>query len=376
MLRVAIIGCGKIADQHVEAIRRVADCEIVATCDRERLMAAQLAGRYAIPQQFGDAAEMLREAVPDVVHITTPPQSHHALGSACLAAGAHVYIEKPFAITEQETRSLIAQAERHGRRITAGHNYQFTRDMIRMRQLVASGFLGGPPTHLESYWSYDLSDATYVGPVLGNRQHWVRQLPGQLLHNVVSHGLAKLAEFLSDDLSTVSVTAGQSPVLRTVGDPFLVDELRMLIEDARGVTASFCFSTQIKPQQNRLHLYGPKNSIIADQTTGSLIRETGAGAKSYLTYFVPPMRMARQHVKNARQNVVDFCRQRLYQDFGMKELVERFYESIRGRAPVPIPYREIVLTAELMDRAFDHIRSRSSVDRGEPAALCSRSGPA
>ena len=48
MLRVAIVGCGKIADQHVQAIHRIPDREVVAVCDREPLMAQQLAERFRI----------------------------------------------------------------------------------------------------------------------------------------------------------------------------------------------------------------------------------------------------------------------------------------------------------------------------------------
>ncbi len=82
MLRIALIGCGKIADQHLWAIKRVADCQVVAACDRELLMADQLAERFAIPETFADAAVMLQKIKPDVVHITTPPQSHYSLGRA------------------------------------------------------------------------------------------------------------------------------------------------------------------------------------------------------------------------------------------------------------------------------------------------------
>ena len=47
MLRVAIIGCGKIADQHLLAINRIPDCKVIAACDRELLMADQLAAIVA-----------------------------------------------------------------------------------------------------------------------------------------------------------------------------------------------------------------------------------------------------------------------------------------------------------------------------------------
>ena len=195
-LRIAIVGCGKVADQHVQAIHRIPDCQIVSVCDRELLMAAQLAERFRVPESYDDLDEMLRGARPDVVHITTPPQSHCSLAKQCLESGSHVYLEKPFAMTALETEVLIELAENRALKVTAGHNYQFTLEMLEMRRLVEEGFLGGKPIHLESYWSYSLGDLSYVGPVLGNRSHWVRELPGQLFHNIISHGIARIAGLL------------------------------------------------------------------------------------------------------------------------------------------------------------------------------------
>jgi predicted dehydrogenase len=355
MLRVGIIGCGKIADQHVHAIARVPDCRIVAACDREMLMALQLAERFQIPESFSDVGEMLASVSVDVVHITTPPQGHYSIARQCLEAGSHVYLEKPFTVTALEAESLIQLAESSGRRITAGHNYQFTLEMLEMRRLTAEGFLGGKPIHLESCFSYDLGDTSYVGPVLGNRTHWVRQLPGQLLHNVISHGIARLAEFLDDELTYVIARADQSPRLRALGGQEVLDELRVLIRDKSGTTAFFCFSTQIKPGLNQFRIWGPRNSLTVDQSSGSLIRHRNRSYKSYLTYFVPPLDYAAEHLRNAGRNMAEFFRRKLYQDFGMKELIDRFYRSARFDEAPPIPYREILLTARIMDEIFVQI---------------------
>jgi len=354
MLKIALVGCGKIADQHVQAIRRIPDCIIVGLCDRELLMARQLAERFGINACFSDLHEMLEMTRPDVVHITTPPQSHYPLARACLEAGSHVYLEKPFTVIAEEAESLIELAERKKLKITAGHNLQFPSEMLEMRRLVKSGFLGGKPVHLESHFSYVLGDTTYVGALLGNRHHWVRQLPGQLLHNIISHGLAKLAEFLDDDLIEIVGTAHQSEQLRNLGAPEVLDELRVLIRDKSGTTAFFCFSIQVRGL-NQLRIYGPAGSITADITTGSVVRNPNRSYKSYLTYFIPPLRAAREHLRNARINVTNFVRQRLHQDFGMKELIERFYNSIGSGSPPPIPYREIILTARIMDEIFAQI---------------------
>src|SRR5437899_6574437 len=122
MLRIAIVGCGKVADQHVHAIHRIPDCSIVALCDRELLMAKQLGERFGVLQCFSNLQEMLQTASPDVVHITTPPQSHFSLAKKCLESGSHVYLEKPFAVTAEEAESLIELAESRGLKITVGHN--------------------------------------------------------------------------------------------------------------------------------------------------------------------------------------------------------------------------------------------------------------
>ena len=210
----------------------------------------------------------------------------------------------------------------------------------------------------------------YAGAFLGSHAHWLHGLPGQLFHNIISHGIAKLAEFLDDDIPLIVATAHRSPQLSHSGGSDLMDELRVLLQDKHGTTAQFCFSTQFKPALNRLRIYGPRNSLMVDILTGTLVRSPGTPYKSYLTYFVPPLRNAREHLRNARRNVANFLRRRLYQDFGMEELIERFYNSIRLGDPLPIPYREILLTARIMDEIFAQIypeRIQSSIP-SSPAA--------
>jgi predicted dehydrogenase len=354
MLRVAIIGCGKVADQHVHALQRIPHCQIVALCDRELLMAQQLGQRFGVPECFSDLNEMLRAASPDVVHITTPPQNHFSLARQCLESGSHVYVEKPFTNTANEAELLIELANGCGLKITVGHNYQFTLEMMQMRRLVNKGFLGGKPGHLESYWSYDLGDLRYANAFLGDRNHWVHQLRGRLFHNIISHGIAKLTEFLDDELTEIVATAHQSDQLRSLGVPDVLDELRVLIRGKNGTTACFCFSTQIRGL-NQLRVYGPAGSITADIITGSLIRNRSRSYKSYLTYLIPPLKTANEHFRNAGVNVANFLRRRLYQDFGMKELIERFYDSIRSDTAPPILYRDIILTARIMDEIFAQV---------------------
>src|SRR5467141_4950032 len=125
MLKAAIVGCGKIADSHASQMQRIKGCEIVGVCDREPLMARQLYQRFPVKRYFSDLTELLGEARPDVVHITTPPQSHFDIAKLCLESGCHVYVEKPFTLYEEEARTLIALARERQRKITVGHDDQF-----------------------------------------------------------------------------------------------------------------------------------------------------------------------------------------------------------------------------------------------------------
>src|SRR4051812_11038934 len=139
MLKVAIVGCGKIADAHASQIQRIAGCRMVGACDREPLMARQLVERFPIARAFGDLPEMLDAASPDVVHVTTPPASHFEIARLCLDRGIHVYVEKPFTLNLPEAEALVALAEQRGVRITAGHDDQFSHVARRMRRVVQSG---------------------------------------------------------------------------------------------------------------------------------------------------------------------------------------------------------------------------------------------
>ena len=256
MLKVAIVGCGKIADAHASQIQRIEGCEIVGVCDREPLMAKQLYERFPVKEYFTDLAELLTKSQPDVVHITTPPASHFDVARFCLEQGCNVYVEKPFTLYAEQAEKLIALAQEKGLKVTVGHNDQFSHVARRMRALVAGGYLGGVPVHMESYYSYDLGDPSYARALLGDKQHWVRRLPGKLLQNIISHGIARIAEFLIGDAPHVIAYGFASPLLKSINEGEIVDELRVIICEEERTTAYFTFSSQMRPSIHEFRIYG------------------------------------------------------------------------------------------------------------------------
>jgi predicted dehydrogenase len=367
VLKVAIIGCGKIADSHAAQIERIDGCEIVGVCDREPLMAAQLLKRFPVKQSFSSVEELLDVARPDVVHITTSPQSHFDLAKECLTHGCHVYVEKPFTVWEDEAQELIALAVQKNLKITTGHDDQFSHVARRMRALVESGFLGGKPVHMESYYCYELGRSGYAGALLGDKQHWVRRLPGQLLHNIISHGIARIAEFLTSESPEVIASGHTSTFLRSMGETEIIDELRVLINDDDGATAYFTFSSQMRPGLHQFRIYGPENGLILDQDQETLIKLRGTRYKSYAEKFLPPVTIAKQNLQNLIANLRTFLANDFQMKSGMKYLIESFYRSIVEDTPTPIPYREILLISKLMESIFLKLGKQQLQDRATRA---------
>jgi predicted dehydrogenase len=361
VLKVAIVGCGKIADSHAAQIQRIPGCEMVGACDREELMAKQLCERFPIAASYTNLDDLIVKARPDVVHITTPPQSHFKIARECLQRGCHVYVEKPFTLDTEEAQELIDIAERTGRKITAGHDDQFRHVARRARKLIRDDFLGGPPIHMESYYCYELNESSsYAKALLSDKKHWVRDLPGKLLQNIISHGIARIAEHLQGDYPEVITCGFISPTLRRAGESEIVDELRVIVREDEGTTAFFTFSSQMRPSLHLFRLYGSKNGLMLDLDNETLVKLRGGRYKSYLEQFVPPVNFALQYTNNFRNNVKSFLANDFHPKAGMKFLIESFYRSIIQNTPVPIPYREILLTSRIMDAIFQELSLKAT----------------
>ena len=98
-IRFALVGCGRIAQNHLGAMREHADrCELVGVCDVRKDRADAAAARFAVPA-FYDAPLMLRSLKPDLVSVTTGGieygSDHHEPTIQALDAGCHVLGEKP-----------------------------------------------------------------------------------------------------------------------------------------------------------------------------------------------------------------------------------------------------------------------------------------
>lgn len=141
-LKSAVVGAGRIAEEHLKFLRDSDRAEPVAICDLSAATAGYAANKFGFSQTFTDLARMIDEARPQVVHLLTPPHTHVALAELCLERDVHVIVEKPVAPSRAELQRLWALAQARGKALVEDHNYRFNRQVVDIDHLLASGILG------------------------------------------------------------------------------------------------------------------------------------------------------------------------------------------------------------------------------------------
>ncbi len=353
-LKVAIVGCGKIADGHVEEIQKLGSrARVVAACDRELVMAEQLAVRYGIPTTYADASVMLATERPDVVHVTTPPGAHLFLAKQCVDAGAHVFVEKPLTLTYPESRELVEHVVAAKKKLTIGYSYHFEPPMNALRDLLARGELGDP-VHVETFYGYNL-DGAFGKALLADPNHWVHALPGKLLHNTIDHAIAKLIDFIPDDHPEVRAF-GSVRRDKRYGDARddLMDELRVVVRGGR-TTAYLTFSAHARPVGHFARVYGTKNTAHADFNNRTVTLDIAPTIPSAVGRLVPAFQSAAAYLREGTKNLGRFADSKFHFFAGLGDLISRFYASIETDAPLPIAPRDILRVARMMDEIFEQL---------------------
>lgn len=112
-MRIAIVGCGFVADYYLKTLRSYPDLELVGVMDRDQDRASRFAAYHSVPC-YRSLDELLKDRSVDIVLNLTNPISHFSVSLACLESGKHVYSEKPLAMKLSEAEELVDLAEKRG----------------------------------------------------------------------------------------------------------------------------------------------------------------------------------------------------------------------------------------------------------------------
>lgn len=352
-LAVGLIGTGFMGKAHAfgfAAAPRVFDLpfEIVlhTVADRTRDLAGEAARTLGFHAATDDWRAMIADPAIDLVDITAPNAFHKEMALAAIAAGKHVYCEKPLAPLAADARAMAEAAEAAGVRTQVGFNYLCNPMLALARDIIASGEIGEIVSyrgiHAEDYMADARSPFTFRHEPAG----------GGALADLGSHALAT-AEFLAGPIERVKgdcvTVIGSRPDGKGGRRTVEVDDigrafLRFANGASGGIEASWLATG--RKMQHDFEVYGTKGSLLFTQERFNELHfystADAAGRRGFRRIEAGP-----QHDPYGL-----FCVAPGHQ-LGFNDLktieVARFVEAIAGRRPEPFGFRAGARVQELVE---------------------------
>ncbi len=142
MQRILLLGTGGIAEQHVEEFRAVGECRVVACADAVPGRAFAFAARHGVERSFESLDEALAAGGFDAAINATPDRAHRATTLRLLAAGKHVFCEKPLAPNHADALEMTEAAEAAGLVNMVNLTYRNSPALQQARSMVEAGDIG------------------------------------------------------------------------------------------------------------------------------------------------------------------------------------------------------------------------------------------
>lgn len=342
-VRVALLGCGRIASVHAGYLRSIPGVELVGACDADPAAREAFTRRWGLPTCAG-LREMQAALEPDVVHVLTPPTTHARLAMELMEAEIDVLVEKPMAISLPQANAMIALSERTRRVLSVDHNRWFDPVVVRAREALAAGLLG-------ELVSVDVLASFEEGDV-GGQQPWKRGLPGGPIFDTLPHAAYLACGFLGNPQ--------QVRVLHVLGESGFVTELQALIQGERAV-GTLTMSARIRPFANTVTLFGTKRTAIINLNNMTLVFRRSPALPKVLAKVFPNLDESRQLLAATMRNTLAFLsgRQRYYPGIGAH--LRAFYAAYRQGLPPPVSAEEGRQVVALMEQLLPHVAEEKRV---------------
>jgi len=196
-MKIAIIGCGHIAQRHAQLLPQYGN--LVAVCDIDADKAQALAKKYAARAYTALSDLLAAEQSIDMVVICTPNGLHASQTIACLQAGKHVVCEKPMALKASDCDAMIQAAQANNKHVFVVKQNRFNPPIQALKKAIDENRLGTLfSVQVNGFWNR--SDAYYKDPWRGTLD-----LDGGTLYTQFSHFVDVLL-YLMGDLASAQWT--------------------------------------------------------------------------------------------------------------------------------------------------------------------------
>jgi predicted dehydrogenase len=337
MFRVGIIGTGWVAcDRHIPSFRAIPGVEVVGVFDRNQERAHEVADRMGIDFVASSREELFAIGL-DAVSVATSPWSHAEHVGAALAAGLHVFCEKPMALDLQQARTMAEAAASAAKILTISHNF------IRSRASQLAHAYLGPDPELTWVSAVQLSSEARRLPV------WYRDLPAGLLFDEVPHLLYTLRDWCGP-----LRLAHASATWRADGHPGVVTAL---FEGAVPAQATLVFGAPLS--EWHVTLVGPRRVVDLDLFRDIAVRLPSDHAHGAIDIARTSAKAMLDHGLGFVRSGVELARGR--QRWGHDKTIAEFVGAARGQNANPVPVSDALAVVEMTDDLLDRIGAREHV---------------
>ncbi len=173
-LRIGVIGLGWFGEIHCETIVGVPSLELAALCTRTPDRLAALGAKFGVTKTYTDYHDMLADPEIDAVSICTMWDQHTEPAVAALAAGKHVFLEKPIASTVADARTILAASKGSKGILFIGHIVRFNPRYRMAKQAIDAGRIGkivalSSRRNIPAAWTPTILEK--IGPIVGDAIH-------------------------------------------------------------------------------------------------------------------------------------------------------------------------------------------------------------
>jgi UDP-N-acetyl-2-amino-2-deoxyglucuronate dehydrogenase len=259
-IRVAIIGCGKVAHLHAKAVQQISGCSLTAVQSRNPARAKEFADKYGT-KAYEKVTGMVSNEKIDVTIICTPHPEHKDPALAALQSGSHVLVEKPLAVSLSDCDAMISTAQKHKRQLGLVSQRRFSAAALRMKQAIMDGKIGQPSlaTVVMLGWR---NEAYYKSDPW--RGSWDRE-GGGVLVNQAPHQLDLLQWFMNDEFEELY------GVYKNINHSYIEveDTAVAILKFKNGGIANLVVSNSQKPGiYAKVHIHGSSGASVGVQTDG------------------------------------------------------------------------------------------------------------
>lgn len=255
MVRIGMIGLGKMGLSHLAIVRAHPQVQLVAACDSTAYLTDVLSKHTGL-KCYADFDRMLAEEQLDAVLIATPSKLHASMVQKALEKGLHVFCEKPFVLDVHDGERLVALAEAKGLVTQVGYHYRFVGAFQEAARIVQSGALG-TVHHVR---------AEAYGPVVlkakGGTWRSAKNEGGGALYDYACHAI-DLVNYVAGTPSSVSGVVRHGVFSRDVED-----EVYCSLNYASGASGQLCVNwsdESFRKMSTKISVWGTNGRITADR---------------------------------------------------------------------------------------------------------------